>query len=52
MHLVPGSHYCQEIISNFQMRNIFHYFLLKYIKQPVFQNNSILYFVFFVKLHF
>lgn len=33
-------------------KNIFHYFLLKYIKQPVFQNNSILYFVFFVKLYF
>lgn len=29
-------------------KNIFHYFLLKYIKQPVFQNNSILYFVFFL----
>ena len=44
--------FCREGSSRIAGRIYSIIFLLKYIKQPVFQNNSILYFVFFVKLHF
>ena len=44
--------FCREGSSRIAGRIYSIIFLLKYIKHPVFQNNSILYFVFFVKLYF
>lgn len=44
--------FCREGSSRIAGRIYSIIFLLKYIKHPVFQNNSILYFVFFIKLYF